>query len=75
MAFALLASNAVPANSVRDALHIAIAATQGIDHLITWNFKDINNASTRTMVVNVVSNFGLVCTVLPEELVGEDDAQ
>ena len=45
------------------------------DELITWNFKDINNASTRTMVVNVVSNFGLVCTVLPEELVGEDDAQ
>ena len=31
LAFALLASNAVPANSARDALHIAIAATQGID--------------------------------------------
>ena len=48
-AFALLASNAVPANSVRDALHIAIAATQGIDYLITWNFGHINNARTRIM--------------------------
>ena len=76
LASALLASNAVPANSARDALHIAIAATQGIDYVITWNFKHINNASTRTMVVNVVSNSGLVCRVLcsPEELMGEDDA-
>ena len=76
LAFALLASNAVPANSIRDALHIAIAATQGMDYLITWNFKHINNASTRTMVVNAVADFGLVCPVLcsPEELMGEDDA-
>ena len=54
----------------------AIAAAQGIDYLITWNFKHINNASTRTMVVNTVSSFGLVCPVLcsPEELMGEEDA-
>ena len=77
LASALLAANAVPANSARDALHIAITATQGIDYLVTWNFRHINNASTRTMVVNVVSNSGLVCPVLcsPEELIGEDDAQ
>ena len=76
LASALLAANAVPANSARDALHVAIAATQGIDYLITWNFRHINNACTRTMVVNVVSDFGLVCPVLcsPEELMGEDDA-
>ena len=76
LASALLAANAVPANSARDALHIAIAATQGIDYLITWNFKHINNASTRTMVINAVSDFGLACPVLcsPEELMGEDDA-
>ena len=76
LASAVLAANAVPANSARDALHVAIAATQGIDYLITWNFRHINNASTRTMVVNVVSEFGLVCPVLcsPEELMGEDNA-
>ena len=34
LASALLAANAVPANSARDALHVAIAATQGIDYLI-----------------------------------------
>ena len=76
LASALLAENAVPANSARDALHIAIAATQGIDYLITWNFKHINNASTRTMVIRAVSGFDLACPVLcsPEELMGEDDA-
>ena len=76
LASALLAANAVPANSARDALHVAIAATQGTDYLITWNFRHINNASTRTMVVHVVSDFGLACPVLcsPEELMGEGDA-
>ena len=76
LASALLAANAVPANSARDALHIAIAATQGIDYLITWNFKHINNASTRTDGDYAVSDFGLACPVLcsPEELMGEDDA-
>lgn len=76
LAALLLSSNAVPANSERDALHIAIAATQGVDYLLTWNFKHINNASTRTLVVNTVSNFGLVCPILcsPEELIGEENA-
>ena len=76
LAFLLLASNAIPANSARDALHIAIAATQGIDCLITLNFRHINNASTRIMVTSAVSDFGLACPVLcsPEELMGEDDA-
>jgi predicted nucleic acid-binding protein len=77
IAEALLSSKAVPANSSRDALHIAIAATQGIDYLLTWNFKHINNASTRTLVINTISNFDLVCAVLcsPEELMGEDNAK
>lgn len=77
IAEALLGSMAVPANSARDALHIAIAAAQGIDYLLTWNFKHINNASTRTLVTNVVSNFELQSAVLcsPEELMGDDDAE
>ena len=31
----LVATKAIPANSVEDALHIAIAATQGADYLLT----------------------------------------
>ena len=76
LAESLLFSKAVPANSARDALHIAIAANHGIDYLLTWNFKHINNASTRALVIKTVSSFDWVCPTLcsPEELIGENNA-
>lgn len=72
LADVLVVSKAVPDNSVRDALHIAIAATQGIDYLLTWNFKHINNAETKTLITHVVEADGWVCPILcsPEELGG-----
>jgi len=72
LATALLASKAVPANSDRDALHIAFAATQGAAYLLTWNFKHINNVETRALIATVVSDNGFVCPALcsPEELGG-----
>ena len=73
----LLQSKAVPANSARDALHIAIAATQGVQFLLTWNFKHINNAETRALIARVVVESGWQCPVLcsPEELGGIDYAK
>jgi predicted nucleic acid-binding protein len=77
LAQALVASRAIPANSVRDALHIAVAATQGVDYLLTWNFKHINNAETKALIARVVEANGLECPVLcsPEELRGYDDEE
>lgn len=73
----LLLSKAVPANSARDALHISIAATQGVEFLLTWNFKHINNAETRALIARVVAENGWNCPVLcsPEELGGIDYAK
>ena len=73
LAGALLNSGAVPANSIRDALHIAIATLQGSDFLLTWNFKHINNAETRGIIAKVIADYGWACPVLcsPEELVGK----
>jgi hypothetical protein len=34
-------------NDCSRTLHISIAAVQGIDFLLTWNFKHINNANMR----------------------------
>ncbi|WP_295442225.1 hypothetical protein [uncultured Thiodictyon sp.] len=53
-----------------DALHIAIAATQGADFLLTWSFKHINNAETKQLIVNIIQSCGYVCPLLcsPEEL-------
>lgn len=75
LADALLSAKAVPLNSQRDALHIAIAATQGTDFLLTWNFRHINNAETQRLIAKIISEHGFVCPVLcsPEELGGIDD--
>lgn len=72
LADALVTSKAIPDNSVRDALHIAIAATQGIDYLLTWNFKHINNAETKALIAHIVETDGWICPILcsPEELGG-----
>ena len=66
----LLSEVAVPENSPEDALHIGLAAAQGADYLLTWNFKHINNASTRTKIARVIESQGFVCPILcsPEEL-------
>ena len=75
LAAKLIADKAVPANSVEDALHIAIAATQGAEFLLTWNFKHINNAETKVLIARVVESSGYVCPILcsPEELGGSDE--
>ena len=66
----LLLEAAVPENSPEDALHIGLAAAQGADYLLTWNFKHINNASTRTKIAEVIESSGFISPVLcsPEEL-------
>jgi hypothetical protein len=50
----LVEREVISRQAVEDALHIAIATVNGMDYLITWNFKHIANASMR-------SNIELVC--------------
>nr|VFJ66510.1 MAG: hypothetical protein BECKFM1743C_GA0114222_104276 [Candidatus Kentron sp. FM]VFJ68369.1 MAG: hypothetical protein BECKFM1743A_GA0114220_104717 [Candidatus Kentron sp. FM]VFK17222.1 MAG: hypothetical protein BECKFM1743B_GA0114221_104676 [Candidatus Kentron sp. FM] len=66
----LLSARAVPENSEEDALHIGIAAANGIDFLLTWNFRHINNASTKAAIRQVIEGLGYRCPELcsPEEL-------
>jgi hypothetical protein len=68
----LLSSGAIPKGSEEDALHIGIAAAQGIDFLLTWNFKHINNAETKASITKAIESCGYVCPQLcsPEELGG-----
>ena len=46
LANALIAGNAIPVSEPRDAIHIAIAAVNGVDFLLTWNFRHIANSSS-----------------------------
>lgn len=75
LAETLVERRAIPKGSEDDALHIAVAATQGTDFLLTWNFKHINNAETKPLIADVVDSYGYICPLLcsPEELGGNTD--
>lgn len=70
LAKALIQAGALPAKAADDALHIAIAATNGVPFLLTWNCRHMANATMRPMIESVCATKGLkapiICT--PEEL-------
>ncbi len=74
LARTLVDAHAIPEEHMADALHIAVAATNGIDVLVTWNFTHINNPFTRMRVRETVENAGHACpeTGSPDELLEDD---
>jgi hypothetical protein len=52
----------------------AVAAVNGVDVLVTWNFALMNNPFTRIMVRKIVENEGYLCPEIcsPEELLETD---
>jgi hypothetical protein len=46
----ILAAGAVPDEYPDDALHMAVAAVNGMDVLITWNFAHLNNPIARIKI-------------------------
>ena len=72
---ALIARGALPTNPEIDAFHVAIAAVNGIDYLLTWNCAHIANAAMRPLIEAVCRENGyqppIICT--PSELMGDSD--
>jgi|SRR5688572_3919125 len=66
----ILVAGAIPASHPEDALHIAVAAVNGIEVLLTWNFSHINNPFTRMKIREAVEDAGYECPEIcsPEEL-------
>ena len=66
----LLTTGAGPEKAAEDALHLAIAVTNGVEYLLTWNCKHLANATMRTKIEDVCRSAGyepvIICT--PEEL-------
>jgi len=66
----LIQAGALPAKAADDALHIAIAAMNGIPYLLTWNCRHLANATMRPVIETVCVGKGvkapIICT--PEEL-------
>jgi predicted nucleic acid-binding protein len=73
VANALIARAGLPQNAYEDALHIAIAATTGMDYLLTWNCKHIANGVIIPRVNRVVGSFGFEPPLIytPQELMEE----
>jgi hypothetical protein len=66
----LLAQGAVPVTEPEDAAHIALAAVNGIEYLVTWNFKHIANPSMRKRIDAVCMSAEYIAPTIctPEEL-------
>jgi hypothetical protein len=61
---------AVPRKAELDAYHIAVAATHGMEYLLTWNCRHIANAIMRPKIEIICSDADceppVICT--PDEL-------
>jgi predicted nucleic acid-binding protein len=58
LAAALVAGAGVPKKANEDAVHIATAAVNGIDYLLTWNCTHIANAVTIPLVNTIYRRHG-----------------
>ena len=73
----LVRTEAIPQTAIRDAVHIAIVAVNGVEYLylVTWNFRHIANAEARPLIESACRLVGFepptMCT--PEELMEDTD--
>lgn len=70
LAARLLHDTVVPASAAADAAHIAVAAANGIDYLLTWNLRHIANAQIKWRIERTCLAAGYVAPVVctPEQL-------
>lgn len=70
LAKALIRLGTLPQRAEVDALHIAVAVTNQVDYLLTWNCKHLANAALRHQIDDICRENGyepvIICT--PEEL-------
>ena len=70
-----ISEGAMPASAEADALHVAIAAVHGMDYLLTWNCRHIDNAALRPLLRSVCVVAGYQCPEIctPLELPPRED--
>ncbi len=66
----LLTADIIPAKAAPDAAHIALAAANHVDFLLTWNCRHIHNLKLERRIEAACRIFGLVCPIIctPAEL-------
>jgi predicted nucleic acid-binding protein len=68
----LIKAGAIPQKAIDDSLHIALSVVHGIDYLLTWNCRHIDNAETKPIIRNTCIEHGYSCSEIctPIELMG-----
>ena len=68
----LVRQGAIPVVAQDDAAHVAVAAVHGMDYLVTWNFRHINNLTKMSHIEKVCQELGYRCPQIctPEHLYG-----
>lgn len=64
LADSLIRMHSMPAKAKADALHVAIAAVNSIDYLVTWNCTHINNATMKPNIERCCQSLGYDCPVI-----------
>lgn len=70
---ALIQEGAIPAKALGDSLHVGVSAVHGVEYLLTWNYRHLDNAETKPLMRSVCAVLGYTCPEIctPQELVGE----
>jgi predicted nucleic acid-binding protein len=71
----LVDESALPREAMDDAIHIAIAAFHGMDYLLTWNYRHLDNAEKKPLIRSICAIAGYRCPEIctPQEFLGEED--
>lgn len=71
----LISEGGIPEVAKADSLHVAVAAVHGMDYLLTWNCRHIDNATRKPIIRAICIAAGYsypeICT--PLELLPEDN--
>lgn len=66
LAGACVSNGLIPTRYLYDAAHAAVAAVNGIDYIVTYNMKHLNNDRARKSINDIVRNMGYrevhICT-------------
>jgi len=75
LAARLISEGGIPPAAEADALHVAVAAVHGMDYLLTWNCRHIDNARTKPLLRSICAVAGYACPEIctPMELLPEGD--
>jgi hypothetical protein len=69
-----MADGGIPPHAEADAIHIAVASVHGMDYLLTWNCRHIDNATTKPVIRSICAVAGYTCPEIctPLELLSDE---